>query len=90
MAIMSKAAQKLRDFTTPSTPTRAEIARAVGVSPQAVGKWVSGDAVPEEPKRVQLQRLFGIPADEWLVSLEPADEGAGESETAARTGTDAG
>jgi transcriptional regulator with XRE-family HTH domain len=55
--------------------TQLEVARAIGVTPQAVSQWERGEAEPENMKIVPLAKLFGVePA--WLLGdgeIRPPD-----------------
>lgn len=45
--------------------TQAALARALGVTPQAVSQWVAGKVAPERDNAVALQALLGIPMTSW-------------------------
>ena len=44
--------------------TQDELAKAIGVSRQAVYKWESGASYPEAPKLLEIKALFGISLDD--------------------------
>ncbi len=44
--------------------TQDELAKAIGVSRQAVYKWESGSSYPEVPKLLEIKALFGISLDD--------------------------
>ena len=46
--------------------TQADVARALGVTPQAVSQWERGEAVPEHDKLVPLAKLYGVTVA-WLL-----------------------
>ena len=46
--------------------TQAEVARAFGVTPQAISQWERGEAIPEHDKLLPLARLYGVEAT-WLL-----------------------
>lgn len=46
------------------------VAQSVGVSRQAVSKWESGASEPNTSNLVALAKLYGVPADELLRSVE--------------------
>ena len=56
--------------------TQADVARALGVTPQAVSQWERGEAVPEHDKLVPLAKLYGVTVA-WLLGEGelPPDEG---------------
>lgn len=53
-----------RGSPKPSTP--AELARHLGVTPQAVSQWLSGATTPNVQHLFRLEHLYGIKAEEWL------------------------
>ncbi len=61
------AASRLRAVLTPGAPrmTRAELAKTLGVSPQAVSAWLMKISKPSYELRVQIRKMFGIPAASW-------------------------
>ena len=50
---------------------RAELARALRVSPQAIDAWMRGVAKPVDEHRLKLEELLGIPLRAWV---EPAPD----------------
>lgn len=56
--------------------TRSMVARAVGVTPQAVGAWLRHGSVPGRAVRHRLEDLYGIKVGDWdtLVRDEGADQ----------------
>ena len=70
--MLSKAAVALGEKLEPRTAlgmTAAELARKLGVSPQAVSGWIKGKAVPAPEKLRALEDVTGIPMRAWT---EPA------------------
>lgn len=61
----SAGARRLLEIVRPPAETQAGIARKLGVTPQAVQKWLAGFSRPEQQHRAALERLVGIPADSW-------------------------
>jgi ribosome-binding protein aMBF1 (putative translation factor) len=59
------ARRRLSSIVAPVRWTQADLARAVGVTPQAVATCVSGIAAPQKPKRKILEEILGIPETEW-------------------------
>jgi len=56
--------KKLRAACTPQI-RQADVARACGVSPQAVSCWLLGISKPEEAHMRTLKDLLGIPLRDW-------------------------
>lgn len=56
--------------------TRSMVARAVGVTPQAVGAWLRHGSVPGRAVRHRLEDLYGIKVGDWdtLVRDDCADQ----------------
>lgn len=50
----------LREITRPPQYTIADIARALGVTPQAVGQWLSGRSRPSPEHRKALAKRYKI------------------------------
>lgn len=57
-------------------PTQNEVAKTLGVSPSAVGKWEQGRAKPRAALLPAIAKLYGCTVDELL-----ADEDGKESAT---------
>lgn len=71
--MLSKAAKRLATLLEPRTElgvTASELARKLGVSPQAVSGWVNGKATPTPDTLRQLEDLTSIPMRDWT---EPGD-----------------
>ena len=63
--------------------TETELARRVGVSQPSVRKWIHQAAKPEAHHRKALERILGIPEDDWMDAAERAiAEGTGEDDAA--------
>lgn len=50
--------------------TQTEIGRRVGVSQVAVSGWVNLQARPEAHHRKALDRVYGIPENDWMTDSE--------------------
>ena len=50
--------------------TQEFVAEAIGVSRQAVSKWESGAADPSTSNLLSLAKIFGVPPEELLRSVE--------------------
>lgn len=70
-AIDMELKERLHAARKRSDMTQAEVARALGVTPQAVSQWERGEAVPEHSKLLPLAKLYGIEPG-WLLG-EPGD-----------------
>lgn len=68
----SKAAARLAAKCRPLEPEwpQRELADRLGVRPQAVAAWLSGDYKPKLAVMLELEKLTGIPLTEWT---EPED-----------------
>ena len=54
--------------------TQAEVARALGVTPQAVSQWERGEAEPANEKLLPLAKLYGVTVGRILGDDEPMVE----------------
>jgi transcriptional regulator with XRE-family HTH domain len=71
----SKAAGDLAEKVSPKrVMSAADLARELGVSPQAVSGWIHGRALPSAEYMARLEDLLGIPMRDWT---EPAPEATG-------------
>lgn len=52
--------------------SRTELAKRLGIDPSAVSRWVNGKAAPDPHHRLAMERLFGIPQNDWLSDKERA------------------
>lgn len=50
--------------------TQTEIARTLQVRRPSVSAWVHDRARPEHHLRAALERVYGIPADDWYTDAE--------------------
>lgn len=50
--------------------SRSDLARRLGIDPSAVSRWVSGKSSPDAHHRLAIERLFGIPQNDWLTAEE--------------------
>lgn len=66
--------------------TQAELAKELGVTPQAVSGWIHGRGRPSPRLMKQLEESSGIPMRDWLEPQEPEDA----AEEPSRTGTEHG
>jgi transcriptional regulator with XRE-family HTH domain len=84
--MLSKAAVTLSDLLEPKTKlgmTAADLARKLGVTPQAVSGWLKGRATPTPETLRELEDIAGIPMRDWTEGAEaPPDP------VPAKTGTD--
>lgn len=55
-----------------SKRSQSAIARALGVSQPAVHMWLTGHTVPSSTHRKAIERLAGIPEDDWQTDKEAA------------------
>lgn len=58
---------ELAALVEPPKLTRADVARQLGVTPQAVSSWLRRLSKPVEQHRRQLFALYGIAVDSWDV-----------------------
>jgi len=55
----------LEDLTRPQHVPIAAIARACGVTPQAVSSWLAGTTKPRPGARQRIEDLYGIDVRAW-------------------------
>lgn len=83
----------LKWFRDDESRTRVGLGARVGVTGQAVSRWLSGSARPDDEVRVLLEHVTGVPADSWMTASERERRKAalaralGESERPSKTGT---
>lgn len=69
----------LREHRMRCGMTQEFVAESLGVSRQAVSKWERGASDPSTSNLIELARLYGVPAEELLLSVSgaahPAEEG---------------
>lgn len=63
-------AEVLKEHRSRCKMTQEFVAESIGVSRQAVSKWESGASEPNTSNLVALAKLYGVPADELLRSVE--------------------
>lgn len=71
------------------------LAKALGVSQQAVNAWLKGRALPEPERMAQIEELLSIPMRDWVVpsdndSVPELGSDADESGPHARVDADSG
>ena len=75
MLIMaSRAAVRLAEKLKPRTDlgmSTAELAAELKVTVQAVSQWLKGDNLPRPELMQRLEKLTGIPMQEWLPPVRP-------------------
>ncbi|HCF6079560.1 TPA: helix-turn-helix transcriptional regulator, partial [Pseudomonas aeruginosa] len=59
-AFAKRLKQAAADAGYPAYGTAARLARALGITPKAVGKWLNGEARPNAEKMESLARLLGV------------------------------
>lgn len=77
---MNRFAQNLSQLRRRAGYTQESLAEAMGVSRQAVGKWESGQSMPEAGALIELADLLGCSLDALMREELPA-EAQGEGET---------
>lgn len=60
----------IKEQRTRKNMTQEFVAEQLGVSRQAVSKWENGTSEPTTSNLLALARLFGVPAEELLRSIE--------------------
>jgi transcriptional regulator with XRE-family HTH domain len=73
----SKGARALRASLKPKM-NQADLAKALGVTQQAVSAWLSGAAQPKPELMARIEDLLGIPMRDWTEvaqESEPASTG---------------
>jgi len=73
----TKGTALLLQLVTPKQHTQASIARALGVTSEAVRHWCTGATKPKDKLRKKLERLTGIPSRSWE---EPSDASSNDVE----------
>lgn len=67
--MLSKGAATLYAKLAPQM-TAAELARRLGVTPQAVSGWIKGKAIPSPKMLRALEDVMGIPMRAWTEPVE--------------------
>lgn len=70
MADPTPAARKLAELCSPPPTSQADLARRLGITPQAVSSWITGRTRPAPAVRRTLEQLLGIPVAQWLTPEE--------------------
>ena len=60
----------IKDHRTRCGMTQEFVAEQLGVSRQAVSKWENGTSEPTTSNLLALSKLFGVPAEELLRSID--------------------
>lgn len=68
---------QLAEALRPKVMSQSDLAKELGVSPQAVSGWVVGRAKPTPELMARIEDLFGIPMRAWT---EEVDDDAGAAE----------
>jgi transcriptional regulator with XRE-family HTH domain len=63
--MQSIASRRLSEALRPKVMSQSELAQKLGVSPQAVSKWVMGIGRPSADLMAQIEQMLGIPMLEW-------------------------
>lgn len=70
-------AEKLGEFMSARDMSKADVARALNVSPSAVTKWTKGEQVPESPLFLALARALDVdPFDLMGTTIAPTHAAA--------------
>ena len=64
----------LADALPRSGLSPAKLAERLGVSREAVSKWVHGEAMPQPDKLLRLGKILGLTYDELVRTTPPAPE----------------
>jgi ribosome-binding protein aMBF1 (putative translation factor) len=74
MVKVTSGANELRSkVDPPKAMSMRELARRIGVSPQAVVAWVHGVSQPTEENQRKMEELLGIDVSKWKVDSETAE-----------------
>ena len=58
--------KRLRELRVKNEMSQEDVARAIGVSPQAISKWETGKSDPDISNLISISSLFRVPVDELL------------------------
>lgn len=72
MADLTPAARQLAEMCAPPAMYQSDVARKLGITPQAVSNWIAGNGRPGPVLRGALECLLGIPASAWMTEDERA------------------
>lgn len=74
--VITKAGEALRwalDATNPSREmSQSDLAKSLGVKQPSVSEWVRMNTRPESHLRKAIERLLGIPENDWMTDAELA------------------
>lgn len=70
--------QRMRVARAASKRTLQDVAKAVGVSAQAVGKWEAGHCYPRASELTRACQYLGCSLD-WIMTLDPVDLTLGQT-----------
>ena len=70
VAVRKSLGEVIKDHRTRCGMTQEFVAEQLGVSRQAVSKWENGTSEPTTSNLLALAKLFGVPAEELLRSIE--------------------
>ena len=73
------ASEKLSAALRPRVMSQSELAEKLGVSPQAVSKWVRGAGKPSLELMARIEELMGIPIKAWTQPTEGETPDDGEA-----------
>lgn len=68
--------EKLSEKLDGKPGTQADLARALGVTAQSVGQWISGETTPRTEHLAAIEDLFGIPMRAWASASGTEDPAA--------------
>jgi hypothetical protein len=56
--------------SAPRKDFRDAVAKACGVEPITIYRWLSGEVVPEKLKREEVSKIIGLPVEELFPTVE--------------------
>jgi DNA-binding XRE family transcriptional regulator len=77
-SMLSIFSQRMRVARAASKRTLHDVAKAVGVSAQAVGKWEAGHCYPRASELTRACQYLGCSLD-WIMTFEPVDLTLGQT-----------
>jgi len=60
---------------SPAAMNQTELAKRLGVSPQAVSSWTKGRALPEPERMAEIESILGIPMRDWVEEADDDESG---------------
>jgi transcriptional regulator with XRE-family HTH domain len=75
MAQTTAGARRLKEILEAGDTTRAQLAKELGITPQAITVWLAG-RVPLAKHIVRIEELHHIPFTDWLLPVDDGDQGA--------------